>query len=41
MSITYEHQRRVRTLVILLHKFFIVPGLLAIMYVELGAEILL
>jgi len=42
MCTTYEYQRRVQILVMLLHEVLVVLlGLLAIMLVELGAEVLL
>jgi len=42
MRITYEYQCCVQILVVLLHEFLIVfLGLLAIMFIELGTEILL
>jgi len=41
MGTTYEYECRVQILVILLHEFLIVLlGLLAVMFIEFGAEIL-
>ena len=42
MCITYEYECRIQILVMLLHEFLIILlGLLAIIFIELGTEILL